>query len=55
MFRRCSTRSTRAQRVCGVDRAALIGTCAGGIIASVCAAHLAAIGQQERLAAFVCS
>ena len=41
-----------AQRVCGVDRAALIGTCAGGIIASVCAAHLAAIGQQERLAAF---
>src|SRR5215472_9424897 len=40
------------QRVCGVGRAALIAACAGGIIASVTAAHLAAIGQQGRLAAF---
>src|SRR6266849_4893854 len=41
-----------AQRVCGVDRTALIGTCAGGIIASITAAHLAATGQAGRLAAF---
>ena len=41
------------QRVCGTDRAALMGVCAGGIIASLAAAHLAATGQQDRLAAFV--
>src|SRR5260221_12644891 len=29
-----------------------MGVCAGGIIASITAAHLAAIGQQERLACF---
>jgi polyhydroxyalkanoate synthase subunit PhaC len=40
------------ERVCGADRTALIGVCAGGIIASITAAHLAAIGQQERLACF---
>jgi polyhydroxyalkanoate synthase subunit PhaC len=41
-----------AQRVCGVDRTALIGACAGGIIASITAAHLAATGQAARLSAF---
>jgi len=41
-----------AQRICGVDRIALIGACAGGIISGVTAAHLAATGQLGRLAAF---
>ena len=41
-----------AQRVSGVDRTALIGTCAGGIIASITACHLAAAGQAGRLSAF---
>jgi polyhydroxyalkanoate synthase len=41
-----------AQQVSGVDRTALIGTCAGGIIASITAGHLAAVGQAGRLAAF---
>jgi len=40
------------QRVCGVDRAALTGVCAGGIIASIAAGHLAATGQLGQLAAF---
>jgi len=40
------------ERVCGVGRTALMGVCAGGIIASITAAHLAAIGQQDRLACF---
>ncbi len=40
------------QRVCGTDRTALTGVCAGGIIASVTAAHLAATGQQSQLSAF---
>ena len=40
------------QRVSGVDRTALIGTCAGGIIASITAGHLAAAGQAGRLSAF---
>jgi len=40
------------ERVCGVGRTALMGVCAGGIIASITAAHLAAVGQQERLACF---
>ena len=44
-----------AQRVSGVDRTALIGTCAGGIIASITAGHLAAAGQAGRLSAFACS
>jgi len=39
-------------RICGTDRAALIGVCAGGIIASITAAHLASTGRQDRLAAF---
>jgi polyhydroxyalkanoate synthase len=41
------------QRVSGAGQAALMGACAGGIIASVTAAHLAATGQPDRLAAFV--
>src|SRR6266705_4605497 len=41
-----------AQRVCGVDQAALIGACAGGIISSVAVAHLAATGGLGQLAAF---
>jgi poly[(R)-3-hydroxyalkanoate] polymerase subunit PhaC len=42
-----------AQRVTGAGRAALMGVCAGGIIASMTAAHLAAIGQGDRLTAFM--
>jgi polyhydroxyalkanoate synthase len=41
------------QRVSGAGQAAMVGACAGGIIASVAAAHLAATKQQDRLAAFV--
>ena len=44
-----------AQRVSGVDRTALIGTCAGGIIASITAGHLAATGQAGRLQPSACS
>jgi polyhydroxyalkanoate synthase len=40
------------QRICGTDRAALMGICSGGIIASIAAAHLAATGRQDRLAGF---
>jgi len=40
------------QRVCGVDQTALIGVCAGGIIASITAGHLAATGRLGQLAAF---
>jgi polyhydroxyalkanoate synthase len=40
------------ERICGTDRTAVMGVCAGGIIASVMAAHLAAAGQQDRLACF---
>ena len=39
-------------RFAGSDRAALTGVCSGGIIASLAAAHLAATGRQDRLAAF---
>jgi polyhydroxyalkanoate synthase len=39
------------ERICGAGRTALTGVCAGGIIASVTAAHLAATGQQGRLSA----
>ena len=35
------------QRVSGADRAAVIGACAGGIIATVTAAFLAATGQRQ--------
>ena len=40
------------ERVTGVESTALTGVCAGGIIASLAAAHLAATGGQDRLAAF---
>jgi polyhydroxyalkanoate synthase subunit PhaC len=40
------------ERICGTGRTAVTGVCAGGIIASVTAAHLAAAGQQDRLACF---
>jgi polyhydroxyalkanoate synthase len=43
---------TAVQQICESDRAAMIGVCAGGIVASVTAAHLAATGQLGRLAAF---
>ena len=38
------------ERICGGDRTALMGVCAGGIIASITAAYLAATGAQDRLA-----
>src|SRR6266568_4216164 len=38
------------ERICGAGRTTLTGVCAGGIIASVTAAHLSAVGQQDRLA-----
>jgi len=41
------------ERVCGTEQTALAGICSGGIIAAVTAAHLAATGQQRRLAALV--
>jgi polyhydroxyalkanoate synthase len=40
------------ERICRVDRVALMGVCAGGIIASIAAAQLASAGQQGRLAGF---
>ena len=42
------------ERICGTGRTAVMGVCAGGIIASVMAAHLAAAGQQDRLACLAC-
>jgi polyhydroxyalkanoate synthase subunit PhaC len=41
-----------AARITGTERAALTGTCSGGIISAMVAAHLAHTGQQDRLAAF---
>ncbi|HEY4700627.1 MAG TPA: alpha/beta fold hydrolase, partial [Streptosporangiaceae bacterium] len=41
-----------AERITGSDQTALAGTCSGGIIAAMVAAHLAATGQQDRIAAF---
>jgi polyhydroxyalkanoate synthase subunit PhaC len=40
------------ERICGTDRTALTGICSGGILAAITASHLAATGQQGRLAAF---
>jgi polyhydroxyalkanoate synthase len=40
-----------AARITGCDQAALMGTCSGGIISAMVAAHLAHIGQQDRIAA----
>jgi polyhydroxyalkanoate synthase len=39
------------ERISGSGQTALAGTCSGGIIAAMVAAHLADIGQQDRLAA----
>jgi polyhydroxyalkanoate synthase subunit PhaC len=41
-----------AARITGSDQAALMGACSGGIIAAMVAAHLAHLGQQDRIAAF---
>ena len=38
-------------RIAGSEQTALAGTCSGGIIAAMVAAHLAHIGQQDRIAA----
>jgi polyhydroxyalkanoate synthase subunit PhaC len=38
------------ERITGSERTHLLGLCAGGIVSSVAVAHLAAIGQQERIA-----
>jgi polyhydroxyalkanoate synthase len=40
-----------AARITGCDQAALMGTCSGGIISAMVAAHLADTGQQHRIAA----
>jgi polyhydroxyalkanoate synthase len=40
-----------AARITGSARTALAGACSGGIIAAMVAAHLADIGQQDRIAA----
>jgi polyhydroxyalkanoate synthase subunit PhaC len=41
-----------AARITGCDQTALMGTCSGGIISAMVAAHLAHTGQQDRIAAF---
>jgi polyhydroxyalkanoate synthase subunit PhaC len=41
------------ERVSGTDRTVLAGVCSGGILASITAAYLAAVGRPDRLAAFV--
>ena len=38
-------------RITGSEQTALAGTCSGGIIAAMVAAHLAHLGQQDRIAA----
>jgi polyhydroxyalkanoate synthase len=40
-----------AERITGSDRTALAGTCSGGIIAAMVAAHLQHTGQHDRIAA----
>jgi polyhydroxyalkanoate synthase len=39
------------ERITGVERTALTGICSGGILAAMTAAHLAATGRDDRLAA----
>jgi polyhydroxyalkanoate synthase len=41
-----------AQRIARADRVALFGICSGGMLASMVLAHLAAIGEEDRVAAF---
>jgi polyhydroxyalkanoate synthase subunit PhaC len=36
--------------IAGVDRSHVVGTCSGGMLSSIAAAHLAASGRQDRLA-----
>jgi polyhydroxyalkanoate synthase len=43
-------RATR--RICRVDRSLLLGLCSGGILAAMVLAHLAATGEQDRVAGF---
>ena len=40
------------EQVSRADQTALVGVCAGGIIAAITAAHLASTGRQDRLAGF---
>jgi polyhydroxyalkanoate synthase len=40
-----------AARITGSEQTALVGSCSGGIIAAMVAAHLAHAGQQDRIAA----
>jgi polyhydroxyalkanoate synthase subunit PhaC len=40
------------ERISGTDRTVLAGICSGGILASITAAYLSAIGQPDRLAGF---
>ncbi len=39
------------EKITGSDRTALLGLCSGGMLTSMLVAHLAAIGQQDRIAA----
>jgi poly[(R)-3-hydroxyalkanoate] polymerase subunit PhaC len=39
-------------RICRADRSLLLGLCSGGILAAMVLAHLAASGQQDRIAGF---
>jgi polyhydroxyalkanoate synthase len=39
-----------AQKIAGTDRAHLLATCSGGILAAMVAAHLAEIGEGDRIA-----
>jgi polyhydroxyalkanoate synthase subunit PhaC len=41
-----------ATRITGSEQIALTGACSGGIVAAMVAAHLAHVGQQDRIAAF---
>jgi polyhydroxyalkanoate synthase len=40
------------ERITGSEQTALLGTCSGGVISAMVAAHLAHTGQQDRIAAF---
>jgi polyhydroxyalkanoate synthase len=40
------------ERITGSEQTALLGTCSGGVISAMVAAHLAHTGQQHRIAAF---
>jgi polyhydroxyalkanoate synthase len=40
------------RRICRVDRSLLLGLCSGGILAAMTLVHLAAAGDQERVAGF---